>query len=117
VQPVWPVYVRSRQGVPGEDGGDVRGLDAVEMQVRLPGRLDRASRRRWERLSGPRKPDGGRPRGPYFDASGATATGYGNGVVADDGCYHGQRHINEFGQRLFADWPGTGRGTGAVCDK
>jgi hypothetical protein len=39
-----------------DDGGDVLGLDAVEVQVQPAAGLDCGPWRLWERLSGPRQP-------------------------------------------------------------
>ena len=50
-----PVYLRSRQCSPGEDGGDVLRADAVQVQVDLRRAFDRSPLRRWERVGGPHR--------------------------------------------------------------
>jgi len=53
-----PVYLRSRQCSPGEDGGDVLRTDAVQVQVDLRRAFDRSPLRRWERVGGPHRNGG-----------------------------------------------------------
>ena len=98
----WPVLVAA------EDGRDLLGAHAVQVQVDLLRALDRGTRR-WEWLSGPRhsveRVQGSMERGPgagrvlmcaapapYEQAHQADGTG------ARDDSYHDQEHVNHVGQ-------------------
>lgn len=45
-----PVYARSRQGLPGEDGGDVLRPDAVEVKMQAAGKLTPGCGGCWSRV-------------------------------------------------------------------